>query len=300
MSKQPKLMSLSRMRDILEPHLSQIREKVFINNELAVVNGDPRVFSLVLRQQPPFTINDHRLGILASGEIRVNVNLVEKVLTAGTLVFIGPGTIISPIRFSNDLQIYGIGLSPDFPMPFAPGQMPAAFNGQVRDFQLQSSEADVTTARLIINSIWHTVHQENYHRPTVSSLVAALMHHYDSLYRRHADHVASSQSREQTIFDRFIYLVNKHCQQEHRLAYYAGRMCLTERYLGTVIRQASGTTAKEWIDRALIVRAKVLLRHTDSTILQISEQLCFPNPSFFSKYFRRLTGQTPLEYRQSS
>lgn len=123
------------MRDILEPHLSQIHENIYMSQELAIIHGDPRAFRLVLRQQPPFAINDHRLGIILQGEIRVNVNLVEKEFSKGMLVFVGPGTIINPVRFSEDLQIYGIGLSPDFPMPFAAGQMPPAFNGQVRDFQ---------------------------------------------------------------------------------------------------------------------------------------------------------------------
>ena len=76
-------------------------------------------------------------------------------------------------------------------------------------------------------------------------------------------------------------------------------MCLTERYLGTVIRQASGVTAKEWIDRAVISRIKVELRHTDESVASISEQMNFPNPSFFSKYFKRLTQMTPNEYRES-
>jgi transcriptional regulator, AraC family len=42
----------------------------------------------------------------------------------------------------------------------------------------------------------------------------------------------------------------------------------------------------------------VELRHTDKTVAQISEEMNFPNPSFFSKYFRRLTGMTPLEFRE--
>jgi YesN/AraC family two-component response regulator len=74
-------------------------------------------------------------------------------------------------------------------------------------------------------------------------------------------------------------------------------MCLADRYLGTIIRQASGVTAKEWIDRALVTRIKVELKHSDKTIAQISDDLLFPNPSFFSKYFKRLTGMTPLEFK---
>lgn len=297
MDKQPKLMNFTRMRDIFEPHILQIREHIFMNSELAILHGDPQVFRLIVQQEPPFTIDDHRLGIITRGEIRVNLNLVEKKLSAGTLVFIGPGSIINPASLSPDLVIHGIGLSSNFPMPFAPGQMPSAFNGQVRDFQVPASETDIESARRIIDTLWHIVHQPDYNRQTVSSLVAAQMYLYDGLYRQHTDRLQATQSREQTIFDRFIYLVNQSAQREHQLEFYARKMCLTERYLGTVIRQTSGTTAKEWIDRAIITRVMIELKHTDKSVAQISDEMNFPNPSFFSKYFKRLTGQTPMAYR---
>ena len=298
MNKQPQLMDLSRMRDILTPHLALLSENIVFNGEVGMVHGDHTVFSLLMRQKPPFTINDHRFGIILSGEARINFNLQDRHVTAGTLVYIGPGTIINPICLSDDLRIYGMALFADFPMPFAQGQMPPAFNGQVRDFQLSVSEGDISTARHILDTIWHVVHGESYDRPVVTALVAALMHHYDHLFRQQSDIQAATRSREQTIFDRFIQLVNQHCRQQHQIGYYADRLCLTERYLGTVIRQTSGTTAKDWIDRALITQAKVLLRHSDKSVMQISEDLDFPNPSFFSKYFKRLTGMTPGEYKE--
>ncbi len=297
MNKQPKLMDISRMRDIFAPLFEQISKNIYISNELAMLHGEPMVFRLLVQQTPPFVINDHRLGIITRGEGEVNFNLVDHHLTEGTLIYIGPGTIITPIRFSNDLELQGIGLFADFPMPFADGQFPSAFNGQVRDFQLPVAKEDLQTARNILDTLWHLVHQPDYHRQTASSLVAALMHHYDRLFHQQVDNLAATRSREQTIFDRFILLVNQHCREQHQISYYAERLCLTERYLGTIVRQTSGTTAKEWIDRALIARIKVELRHTDKSVARISEEMNFPNPSFFSKYFKRLTQQTPAQYR---
>ena len=298
MNKQPKLLDVSLMRDIFKNNFSQICQNLFFNDELAMIHGEPSFFQFIMQQQPPFVINDHRLGIIPHGEGHINFNLMDRHLSAGTLVYLGPGTIIDPIHFSDDLELMGIGLFADFPMPFAAGQFPSAFNGQVRDFQLPVSVEDQQTARKILETLWHLVHQKDYHRPTASSLVAALMHHSDRLFHRQTDTLAATRSREQTIFARFIQLVNQHCRQQHQVSYYADRMCLTERYLGTVIRQTSGTTAKEWIDRALITQAKVLLRHSDKSVVQISEDLNFPNPAFFSKYFKRLTAMTPLEYRE--
>jgi AraC-like DNA-binding protein len=300
MNRQPKLLDVSRMRGIFADNFSQISENVFFSDELAMIHTNPLVFRLIVQQQPPFVINDHRLGMITRGEGVVNFNLVDRHLSAGTLIYLGPGTIINPISYSDDLELMGVGLFADFPMPFAPGQFPSAFNGQVRDFQLPVSAEDQQTARHILETLWHLIHQKDYHRPTASALVAALMHHYDNLFNQQADHLAATRSREQTIFDRFIQLVNQHCREQHQIAYYADRMCLSERYLGTVVRQTSGTTAKEWIDRALITQAKVRLHHSDKSVIQISEELNFPNPAFFSKYFKRLTGMTPKQFSESS
>ena len=66
MNRQPQLMDVTRMRNILTPHLSQMHEHIFLNSELGIIRGDRTVFSLMIRQNPPFTINDHRLGIILS------------------------------------------------------------------------------------------------------------------------------------------------------------------------------------------------------------------------------------------
>lgn len=301
MGKQPNLMNYSRIREILSPHFAHMRESSFINKELGMIYGSPNAFMLAKHHsQPPFVIDDYRMGIYVRGEVRISINLVERNLTPGTLVFLGPGTIINPIHFGENLELYGIGLFADFPMPFAKEKMPSAFNGQVRDFEIKVDESDIITARHFIDTIWHLVHQPDYNRQTLSSIVAAMMYHYDGLYRKHIDLLKASQSREQTIFDRFIYLVNQHATREHQIGFYADKMCLNEHYLGTVIRQASGITAKEWIDRALIEHIKIELKYSDKPIAQISQEMDFPNPSFFSKYFKRLTNQTPLEYKLSN
>lgn len=291
----PKLMSLLRMRDILAPHAEQIRRQMYIDDHLAIIRGSVSVLQLIIRHQPPFTFDDRRMGLVVKGEATVNMNLVDKTLRAGTLVFIGPGTIVSPISFSPDFELYGFGIPADFPLPAA---LPQSMNGQLRDFQVEASTEDITTVRHILDTLWHVVHQEDYTLPVASSLIYAQMQHYDSLYRQYQARQQSSQTRNQTIFDRFIQLVNQHATREHQIAFYAQRMCITERYLGTIVRQASGVTAKEWIDRALTARIKVELRHTEKTIAQISDEMAFPNPSFFSKYFKRLTGLTPVEFRK--
>lgn len=296
--RQPKLLNFFRIREILEPHIAQVREHFFLSQQMAIIRASRRPFQLVMQQQPPFAIDDYRFALIVGGSARVIINLVEKKLEAGMIAFLGPGSIITPVETSDDLEVYGMALFSQFQMPFSQGQLPSAFNGQVRDFQIRVGEGDCNTVRNIIETLWQVVHQPHCNQQTVGSLVAALMYQYDGLYQQHTPLLQSARTREQNTFDRFIALVNRYAAKEHHLAFYASKMCLTERYLGTVVRQASGVTAKEWIDKALITRIKIKLRHSDDTIAQIADDMHFPNPSFFSKYFKRLTGCTPLEYRE--
>ena len=85
MSKQPKLMDLWQMREIIASHLDEIRDSIFFNSELAIIHGDARVFHLIIQQTPPFIINDHRFGIITRGEGDVNFNLQDRHVSAAHL-----------------------------------------------------------------------------------------------------------------------------------------------------------------------------------------------------------------------
>ena len=69
--------------------------------------------------------------------------------------------------------------------------------------------------------------------------------------------------------------------------------------MSTVVRNVSGKTAKYWLDEAIINAIKVQLRDTDKQASEIAYDMDFPNPSLFCKYFKRLTGMTPMDYRES-
>lgn len=54
----------------------------------------------------------------------------------------------------------------------------------------------------------------------------------------------------------------------------------------------------DWINQSIIQEAKILLKHSDLLVYQISDELNFPNPSFFCKFFKRMTEITPQEYQK--
>lgn len=107
-------------------------------------------------------------------------------------------------------------------------------------------------------------------------------------------------AREQRspIVSQFLSLVAQDHFRHRELSYYAGRLSLSESQMYRIIKGYSGKSAREWIEEYTIAEAKNLLVSSGLTIQQISERLNFPSQSFFGKYFKRLSGVSPSEYRK--
>lgn len=105
--------------------------------------------------------------------------------------------------------------------------------------------------------------------------------------------------RSKVVFDRFMNLVSEYHMEEHSVAFYADRLCLSPKYLSKLIKSASGRSASDWIDSYVILEAKNMLRYSDAPVKEIAVRLDFPDPASFHKFFKARTGMTPTQYRRS-
>ena len=288
----------------LEYIFSQLEERdrlggnIYLKDGFGVTVDQKNFFSPFLINNGPLLIDDYRFGIVKRGRVRSIMNLRDIEVSAGTIIFVAPGTIVAPQWVSDDFEIDGMALRDDFCRLVLHDKLPELLNGQLRDGQLKVDDAETLIADRLFHALSLLVHAEPEARDAASCMAESIIRYFDHLYAKYE--VIRGKSKKgpgQTIFDRFIELVNQYCREQRQLAFYAQRMCITERYLGTVVKQTSGVTAKEWIDRAVITTARVMLRHSDRQVQQISAALHFPTPSFFCKYFKRLTGETPQDYR---
>lgn len=103
-------------------------------------------------------------------------------------------------------------------------------------------------------------------------------------------------SRSKEIYYRFIALVQKDCNNERSVGYYADRLCITPKYLSEVVKKESSFLPSQIISHMVVLEAKAMIKTKRYTIAQISDYLDFANPSFFAKYFKAHTGLTPTQY----
>ena len=165
------------------------------------------------------------------------------------------------------------------------------------NLHLSLEQHDEQRLEAMLSLLWDVVHDIPSPKKTIQSLLSALFHQIAYFQEKDHSNEQSKTSRQEEVFNRFLDLVNKHAIRERSVSFYADHLYLTSRYLSTLIRQVSHRTVMDWINEAIIQEAKIMLRHSDKLVYQIANELNFPNASFFCKFFRQKTGETPLEYR---
>ena len=105
-------------------------------------------------------------------------------------------------------------------------------------------------------------------------------------------------NNDTTIYERFIKTVEEHYRKEHGVKFYADMLCLTPKYLSSVIYEISGKHASERIHEYILSEAKALLKSTDMSLKNIADVLCFCTPSHFGRFFKRYTGYAPGAYKK--
>ena len=109
--------------------------------------------------------------------------------------------------------------------------------------------------------------------------------------------IDTSTDRDKEIFNQFLVLLGHEQHKRRQVSYYAERLYITPKYLSTVCTRVSGKSPMRWITDSVMEQCYTLLKTTNMSIKEISNQMGFPNPSFFGQYFRDEAGMTPLEYR---
>lgn len=133
---------------------------------------------------------------------------------------------------------------------------------------------------------------ENQVKLLTSCIILEVIECYTNL-----DIETTHHSRRDEVLQNFVTLLYKVYRKQHEVSYYANELCLTSRYFSAIIKEKSGKSPSQWIATALLVDAQKLLKETNMSIKEVSDALCFPNQSYFGKWFKNLTGVGPLDYR---
>ncbi|MCS3125435.1 AraC family transcriptional regulator [Bacteroides faecis] len=294
--KEPMELGLQLLKDI---NIVRHNEFRFINAEFGFVTSFSKMETTIFKIGQPYRLQEGRIAIITNGRARVLINLIEYIFRPNYISLIAPGSIIQIIETSQDFDAHMMAIEHNFLPVSGKEEFFAHFLQRKKNLLLPLTTTEQVQIENFITVMWDVLQEPVFRKEVIQHLLAGLLYNIEYIAKNKGQSESSPLTHQNDIFQRFISLVNTYCKTERNVSFYADKLCLTPRYLNTVIRQASQQTVMDWINQSIILEAKVLLKHSNRLVYQISDELNFPNPSFFSKFFKRMTGMTPQEYQKN-
>lgn len=245
-------------------------------------------------------VNSAAIFLCKTGYIDVEINQKRYHITPQFVTVLLPEHIVRIIKISGDYS--GCSLIADQTL-WKKAQREV---GELTPYYSTAKEMPIIPITLEQFSLllnYYNIFKEKYSLPfsALSSIIiekvtVILFYEIYQLYSYVKEHMPTP-SREEKTLQNFIKLVAANFKKERNINYYSSYFQLTPKYLSAIIKKASQTTASEWIDNYVIAEACVLLRTTNLSIKEISEELNFPDQSSFGKYFKRRKGISPHKYK---
>ncbi len=236
----------------------------------------------------PYRLQEGRVVIVKRGRANYSFNLVEYEFEAGDVVVFMADTLVEKQGHTSDFEVDCISF--DYKSPSLP-----TFGEGFISLRLNDESRDVVSRHF--NLMWQMAHLQPFPEENLRMLLNSIL-----LYIKdqpcHLSSMRPLSHREETL-KQFVNLVSQHAAKERNVPFYASKLCLAPHYLSTLVKQVSGRTVMEWINEVAVKEIKVWLAYSDENTAQIAYRLNFPSPSALSKFFKRETGMTPREYRNS-
>jgi len=99
--------------------------------------------------------------------------------------------------------------------------------------------------------------------------------------------------------ERFNNLIEQHFTSERSVAFYANALHVHPNHLNAISKKANGLGAKQVIDKRILQEAQYLLKSSYLTVKETAHRLGFENTGYFSSFFRKGAGVSPMQYRDS-
>ena len=133
----------------------------------------------------------------------------------------------------------------------------------------------------------------------ISTMLLTILHGVGSIHQN-TNVTTRTFNRGEEIVKRLVQYIIKHYTKERSVAFYADLLHISPQHLSTTVNKITGKTVTDIIAKLVITDAEAKLKSTDFTIQEIAYSLNFPDISFFGKYFKRYTGMSPKQYREST
>lgn len=234
-----------------------------------------------------------------SGRCKAYINLVEEQIEAPAVVTLREGSYLSLKELSDDLSLGFIVMSTRLiDGLFMNLNTENRFSHMVVPTVISIAPEFVDSYELFYDTM-RRLQAENENPFAFRAVLHAILSFffgvgYQSLEVPKSDHVTAYGR----LIEQFLQLAKQNFRKERFQDFYAEKLQVTPKHLSRVLKAQTGTSAVEWIDKFVLLEAKIMLTSTNLPIQKIADELSFPSQSTFGKFFKKHTGLSPKAFRE--
>ena len=228
------------------------------------------------------------------------IDMTPYVLKEHTIYFSSPNEIIVKEGF-NQLWSTGIAFTKEFlsyQESASLNDLPLIQNPQ-KGHELSLSETDILFVEDMLSRInTEYKNRTEWQQRMLSAYLTVLLTYLSRLYTE--QYPDSRASTDKLLLKKFQLKVNECFRAHHEVGDYASLLHVSAGHLSELVKMHSGKPAIKHIHERILLEARRLLFHTDNTLKEIAFDLGFADDSYFNRFFKRESGETPAGYRSSS
>lgn len=235
------------------------------------------------------------------GTCTITVHLTQYTMKKGTLLILMPDLYFQVLEQSEDCKFIFAGFATELVRSsslFSKSieYTPFIYEKPVMQLEKKGYKLMYDYIRIIIKAkyIYNNIITQEQAALTFTQLILGLGN-----LIKNGKSVNQQYNRNQEIVKELVRTVVMNYQTERNVSFYAEKMHLSPQHLSTTIKKITGKTLTDIISSFIINDAKAKLKSTEMTIQEIAYSLNFPDISFFGKYFKRYTGMSPKQYRNT-
>lgn len=287
---------MNKIKERKTAKILDLKELSFLNNFILINNP---ASEYIMKQ--PFIFDEITFALCTKGQSLLKINLENHTITENYILIVPPNQIIEMVSKSCDFEMKPLFFSSDFIAGFKNYERYEISEKIRKTPCLKVSREDMSLLVQFHSLILH-LYTSNDNISIVENMIkgilSALLEKVTSLYiSTEIDH--SKTSPKDDFIRTFTILVGKYHKQERSVSFYAEKMNVTSKSLSININRITGRNALVWINDFVITKIKILLKTSNLTATQISEEYNFSTPSLFGRFFKKYTGMTPNKFRHT-
>lgn len=247
----------------------------------------------------PFKVEFALCILIKSGSMQIMHNLMEYTISKNDVFVVMPGDFARCLSVSPDCRLELLAFSDSYYAPMSNGMQLNTFYSFFRKHPKNSIDDQSFTDTLHILDIMKRrvetaskVDKKNIMRGYIYALCQDALGWINAV----KEVESKPSSRGEEILAAFLELLEENFTTEHRIRFYADKLCISTKHLSETVKSISGRSVKEWIQEYLLLEAKALLQSHKYSIQEISWKLNFANQSFFGTWFKKAAGMSPRQY----